>query len=195
MNLILASSSPSRLKLLANIKIVPTIIDPADIDETPLKAELPNHLATRLAKLKADKISQKYQTGYVIGADTVTARGRRILPKALNDDDVLYCLKLLSGARHRVYTGVTINLISDGKIIKTSSKLVTTIVKFKNLDQNEIDQYIESKEGIDKSGATNIEGLASKFVSFINGSYTNIIGLPLYETYSMLKGLGFNKIG
>ncbi|KKB96144.1 Maf-like protein YhdE [Candidatus Arcanobacter lacustris] len=195
MDLILASASPSRLSLLANIKIIPTIIDPADIDESPLKAELPNHLAARLAKLKADKVSQKYQAGYVIGADTVTARGRRILPKAINDDDVLYCLKLLSGARHRVYTGVTVNYLAEGKIVKSSSRLVTTIVKFKNLDQYEIDEYIASKEGIDKSGATNIEGLASKFVSFINGSYSNIIGLPLHETYLMLKGLGFNQRG
>jgi septum formation protein len=195
MDLILASASSSRLKLLAGIDIIPDIIAPADVDETPLKKELPSQLAYRLAKLKADKVSKDYQSAYILAADTVTAKGRRILPKALNDEDVLYCLNLLSGSRHRVYTGVSVNKVENGIITKSSSKLVTSVVKFKKLDQSEINDYIVSKHGLDKSGATSIEGMAATFVSFISGSYSNIVGLPLHETYLMLRRLGFKKRG
>jgi len=195
MKLVLASSSPWRLKLLESVDIIPDIIDPADVDETEFAKELPLKVAERLAKSKADAISSKYESAYIIGADTVTASGRRILPKALNDDDVLYSLNRLSGRRIRVYTGVTVNKVIDAKIEASSSKLVTTILKFKKLDKEEIQDYITSKQGLNKSGAFSIGGMGSLFVSLINGSYSNVVGLPLHQTYLMLKGLGFNKRG
>jgi septum formation protein len=191
MDLVLASSSPSRLELLKSIGIIPNIISPADLDETPLKGELPHRLALRLAKEKANLVSTKYQNAYVLAGDTVTAAGRRILPKALNDDDVRFCLELLSGKRHRVYTGICVNYVKDGKIIKQASKVVTTIVKFKNLSEEEILYYISTGDGINKSGGTSIGGYAAAFISFISGSYSNVVGLPLHETYSLLRGLGY----
>jgi septum formation protein len=191
MQLILASSSPARANLLASIHVFPDEICPASIDETPHKNELPAHLALRLAKAKGLTVAGKFTDAYIIAADTVSACGRRILPKAETDQQVKDCLNLLSGRRHRVYTGVAIFKVINNEIIQQASKLVTSVVKLKLLQNNEIENYILSKEGLDKSGGLNIEGLAGAYVSFISGSNSNIIGLPLYETYTMLTGLGF----
>jgi septum formation protein len=191
MQIVLASSSKARAKLLESIYIYPDKICPANIDETPQKKELPNQLALRLAKSKADVVASTVEDGFIIAADTVSARGRMILPKATSDEEVIFCLKKLSGRRHKVYTGVAIYKLESGVITKKSSRLVTTIVKFKSLLQEEIDQYVASGEGVDKSGGLSIEGLAASYVSFISGSYSNVIGLPLYETRLMLTGLGY----
>jgi septum formation protein len=193
MHLVLASSSPSRLELLKSIGIIPDIISAADLDETPLKCELPHRLALRLAKEKANLVSAKYQNAYVLAGDTVTAAGRRILPKALNDQDVRFCLELLSGKRHKVHTGVCVNYIKDGHIIKQASKLVSTVVKFKNLSEEEILTYLKTGDGLNKSGGTSIGGYAAAFISFMSGSYSNVVGLPLHETYNLLRGLGYRR--
>ncbi|MFN7037971.1 MAG: Maf family nucleotide pyrophosphatase [Alphaproteobacteria bacterium] len=189
--LILASASSARLKLLNQILIKPDKIHPADINENPLKGELPNHLALRLAKEKAQKVSQDFTNAYILAADTVSACGRRILPKALSDDEVRDCLNLLSGRRHKVYTGVAVSKVIEGKIIKISFKIVTSILRFKRLSIDEIKEYIDSKEGLGKSGGCNIDGLAESYLIWMSGSYSNIIGLPLYETKSLLTGLGY----
>jgi septum formation protein len=190
--LILASSSPRRLELLSRIGIIPDQILPADIDETEQKQELPKDLVVRLAKAKAEKIASEVEKAYIIGADTVTAMGRRILPKALNDDDVRLCLKLLSGKRHQVYTAVTIikkNILE----ITERHRLVKSIVRFKRLTLEEIELYVTSQEGINKAGGCSIQGLVESFIPFISGSHSNILGLPLFETRNMLLSLGFFK--
>ncbi len=188
--LILASSSPRRIELLSRIGIIPDKIIPADIDETEQKGELPKDLSSRLSKAKAEKIANEVDAAYIIGADTVAAIGRRILPKALNDDDVRSCLKLLSGKRHQVYTGVTI-IKKNGSEILEKHRLVKSILRFKRLTLEEIDLYIKSKEGLNKAGGFSLQGFAEVFVPFIGGSYSNILGLPLFETRNMLLSLGF----
>jgi septum formation protein len=190
--LILASSSPNRLNILYNIGIIPEKIISPDIDETPLKKEKPRNLAARLGKLKAEKIASEVENGYVIAADTVSARGNLILPKAINDEDVRYCLNILSGRRHRVYSGVTIIKIQNNQIIDRRDKIVQTIIKFKKLTEKEIESYIKSKEGIEKGGGFSICGIGQIFISFISGSYSNVGGLPLFETRNMLDSLGYD---
>ena len=194
--LILASSSPSRLKLLKQIRIEPDLIYPPDIDEKDMVGEKPIQLALRLAVEKAicvaEKQAEKQKEAYILAADTVTAVGRRILPKAINDELVMQCLSLISGRRNKVYTGVcVIKKQGDSTIIR--KKVVTTTQKIKRLTPNDIKQYIQIKEGINKSGGCMIEGMMGSFVEFINGSYSNIVGLPLYETRNMLTSLGFNN--
>lgn len=190
--IILASQSPSRLKLLNSINITPSDIVPADIDETPAPKELPRNLASRLANEKAKKVLNKVENGYIIAADTVVAVGRRILPKALVDNDVAYSLRMLSGRRHRVYTGVTIIKVQDSDIITTSHKVVTTVVKMKRLTLGEIAFYVASKKGLNKAGGYSIKGLGQCLIQFVNGSVSNVIGLPLFETRNMLLSLGFD---
>jgi septum formation protein len=188
--LILASSSPRRLELLSRIGIIPNQILPADIDESEQKQELPRNLVSRLAKAKAEKIASEVDKAYIIGADTVTALGRRILPKALNDDDVRFCLNLLSGKRHQVYTGITI-IKKNGSETLERNRLVQSIVRFKRITDQEIELYVQSKEGINKAGGCSIQGLVESFIPFISGSHSNILGLPLFETRNMLISLGF----
>lgn len=186
--LILASASPRRLDLLRQIGIIPDLVVPADIDETPKKGELPRALALRLAKEKAMAIPLK-EGHFIMAADTVVGVGRRILPKAEHKKDVEFCLNLMSGRSHTVFTGMAIRT-PDGQL---KSRIVSTKVKLKNLSQPEKDAYILSDEGIGKAGGYGIQGMADAFVISINGSYSNIVGLSLYDIRAMLSGIGFFK--
>ena len=183
--LILASASPRRVELLKQSGITPDQIIPADIDETPLKNELPGRHALRLAIEKANAV--KSEDHFILAADTVVACGRRILPKAETDEQVKLCLDLLSGRRHRVYGGIAI-VTPEGK---TTSRLVMTSVQFKPLSDKEKAFYIESKEGLGKAGGYAIQGLCAAYIKSIHGSYSNIVGLSIYDTLQLLKGCGF----
>jgi len=187
--LILASSSPRRLELLAQIGLVPADVQPADIDETPLPRELPRQLAARLANLKAATVAVRFPEQFVLGADTVVACGRRVLPKAETKQEALDCLNLLSGKKHRVYGGICL-ISPDRKVI---SRVVTTVVQFKRLSKGEVTGYIGSGEWNGKAGAYAIQGRAAAFIQRINGSYSNVVGLSLYETTSLLNGAGFSE--
>jgi septum formation protein len=184
--LILASSSPRRLALLEQVGIVPDLVRPADIDETPLKNELPRDLACRLACEKARAAAKADAAAMVLGADTVVACGRRILPKAEDVDQAGACLRLLSGRRHVVHGGVALRL-PGGEVL---TRYVATRVTFKRLSDDEIAAYISSGEWHGKAGGYAIQGRAAAFVPFVNGSYSNIVGLPLFETVQLLKGAG-----
>lgn len=185
--LILASASPRRIDLLKQIGVEPAQIIPADIDESELKNEDPRDLALRLAREKTRAIAVNNTGKFIVAADTVVAVGRRSLPKAENETQARKCLKLLSGRRHHVYGGICI-ITDEGKEI---TRLCDTIVKFKRLSTNEIDSYIESQEWEGKAGGYAIQGLAAAYISFIQGSYSNIVGLSLYDTMQMLHGNGF----
>ena len=185
---ILASASPRRVELLRQISIVPDHILPAEIEETPLKNEQPRELVVRLAVAKAAAIAKDYPDAYVLAADTVVACGRRILPKAETTDDARALLEMLSGRRHRVIGGVSIFAPAGA----SSARAVETAVTFKRLSSAELDNYLASDEWRDKAGAYAIQGLAARFVCSLNGSYSNVVGLPLYETSQMLSGLGFD---
>jgi septum formation protein len=183
---VLASESPRRLALLAQVGIVPDRIVPASIDETPRKAELPRLYALRLASEKA-RAASPGSDALVLAADTVVACGRRILPKAASDKDVSDCLSLLSGRRHQVLTAVAVRR-PDGTV-KTAVAL--TRVAFKSLSAAEIDSYVRCGEGIGKAGGYAIQGRAEMFVRQINGSYSNVVGLPLLVTAGLLQGCGY----
>jgi septum formation protein len=187
-SLILASGSPRRLQLLAQIGVVPDEVRPADVDETPRPNELPRDLARRLAREKAEAAYAGASPGsFLLAADTVVAVGRRILPKAEARDQAETCLALLSGRAHRVYTGVC--LMTPGG--KARERLVETRVRFKRLSDAERAAYIEAGEWHGKAGAYAIQGLAASFVLDIVGSYPNVVGLPLYETMCLLQGEGY----
>jgi len=185
--LILASASPRRLELLAQIGITPTSVIPANIDEAPQKAEQPRNLADRLAVAKAHAVGAAESGAFVIGADTVVACGRRALPKAEDVEQARACLSLLSGRRHRVYGGVCL-IAPDGHI---RNRVVMTAVQFKRLSKQELESYLASGEWSGKAGGYGIQGLAAKFVKQVNGSYSNVVGLPLYEVTQMLSGAGY----
>ncbi len=187
--LILASASPRRVDLLAQINIYPDQVIPADIDEEPRKGELPGRLATRLAAAKAVAVAGDNSGDLVIGADTVVALGRRILPKAEDVETAERCLKMLAGRRHRVFGGVTV-IDADGK---PHGRLVSTAVAFRNLDRGDLAAYLESGEWRGKAGGYAVQGLAAVYVRKIIGSYSNVVGLPLFETASLLKGLGWRN--
>lgn len=187
--LILASQSARRISLLQQVAITPDLVTPADIDETPLKTELPRRYAMRMAQEKARIVSQKNQGDLVLAADTVVACGRRILPKAENDQQVRDCLNILSGRQHTVITAICV-VSTNGKIV---TKSVETKVKFKKLSAQEINDYIVSLEGIGKAGGYAIQGLAGAFVKSLNGSYSAVVGLPLCETLGLLTGLGWKN--
>jgi len=187
--LILASASPRRLDLLAQIGVVPDIVDPADIDETPLKGELPSPHAARLARAKAETVAARHPGAYVLAADTVVACGRRILPKAETEQEAKHCLDLLSGRRHRVLGGVCL-IAPDGR---RSEKLVTTQVLFGRIDAAEFQAYIDGGEWRGKAGGYAIQGKAATFVRWLGGSHSNVVGLPLHECWAMLRGLGYGK--
>jgi septum formation protein len=178
--LILASASPRRLALLAQIGVTPDEVVAADIDETPLKKETPRAMALRLARAKAEAVKT---AGRVLAADTVVAVGRRVLPKAETEREARECLALLSGRGHRVYTGVALKT-SKG----VRERLVETRVTFKVLSPAEIDAYIASGEWQGKAGGYAAQGLAGRYITNIIGSYSNIVGLPLYETANLLEG-------
>lgn len=183
MRLILASASPRRRELLAKIGVVPDAIIPADIDETPLKAELPRVYVGRLSVAKAQAIKAE---GLILAADTTVAVGRRILEKPNDEAQAVEFLELLSGRRHRVITGVALRLGA-----KIWSRQIETAVRFKHLSEPEISAYLRSNEWQGKAGGYGIQGLASAFIPWINGSYSNVVGLPLAETANMLVGAGF----
>ena len=187
--LILASASPRRRDLLAQIGIAPDAIDAADIDETPLKGELPGPHAQRLARAKAETVAARHPGAYILAADTVVACGRRILPKAESEKDARQCLELLAGRRHRVLGGVCL-IAPDGR---RSEKLVTTQVAFSRIDRTEFDAYIAGGEWQGKAGGYAIQGKAAVFVSWLGGSYSNVVGLPLQECWGMLRGLGYGR--
>lgn len=194
--LILASESPRRLALLSQLSIVPDHILPADIDETPHKGELPRELALRLSIAKAEVAASHHshdKDRFIIAADTVVYCGRRLLPKATTPTMVTQCLKLLSGRRHKVVTAVAILHEGEkGRILR--HRLVETIVKFKCFHPDEIAAYVESGEGIGKAGGYAIQGRAAGLVEWMSGSYSNVVGLPLYETRSLLVGMGWQNI-
>ena len=190
---VLASGSPRRLSLVNQIGIEPDALRPADIDETPKRGELPRACATRLARTKAEaalqavRIDEELRGSFILAADTVVAVGRRILPKANLLDEAAQCLRLLSGRAHRVHTGVT--LVTPKETFR--QRLVETRVRFKRLSEEDIEAYLASGEWRGKAGGYAAQGLAGSFIVKIIGSYTNIVGLPLYETASLLSGEGF----
>ncbi|MEM9277725.1 MAG: Maf-like protein [Pseudomonadota bacterium] len=191
--LVLASGSPRRLQLLQQIGVDPDFLSPVDADETPNRGEVPRSLAKRLAKEKAAialenvKRSEEMQGSYVLAADTVVGIGRRILPKAELLDDAEMCLRLLSGRNHRVYTGLTL-ATPKGTL---RHRLVESRVRFKRLSRDELEAYLASGEWRGKAGGYAIQGIAGSFVVKLIGSYSNVVGLPLYETMSLLSGDGF----
>jgi len=185
--LILASASPRRRDLLAQIGITPDDVAAADLDESPLKDETPPQLALRLAVDKARAVADTREAAYVLAADTVVCVGRRVLPKAETRAEVEACLKLLSGRGHRVITGVAV-VGPDGMI---SSRAVETRLTFKRLSRSEITHYLDGGEGIGKAGGYGIQGRAGAFVLKLVGSYTGVVGLPLYETRCLLDGAGY----
>ena len=185
--LVLASASPRRRELLAQIGWAPDTIDAADLDEEPLKRELPAELALRLAKAKLAAVASRHPDAFVLAADTVVALGRRMLPKAETEDEALDCLSRLSGRRHRVIGGIAARG-PDGTL---RHRLVTTTVAFKRMTDAEIQGYLATGEWQGKAGGYAVQGRAAAFVSKIGGSYSNVVGLGLAETYALLTGLGF----
>lgn len=183
--LVLASASPRRLDLLRQIGIEPARVAPADIDETPAKRELPIAYARRMARAKAAAVASRGDI--VLAADTVVACGRRILPKAVTAEEARACLDLLSGRRHRVLGAVCV-VGADGA---RRERLVVSAVRFKRLDAAEIDAYLSSGEWNGKAGGYAIQGRAAAFVSFLSGSYSNVVGLPLFEVTQMLRSGGW----
>ncbi|MEC7551432.1 MAG: Maf family nucleotide pyrophosphatase [Pseudomonadota bacterium] len=188
----LASASSRRLDLLAQIGIKPEHVGPADIDETPKSGETPRELARRLASEKATAVLThipENEDWVILAADTVVAQGRRILPKAETQETAKACLKLLSGRAHRVFSGVC--LIYKGK---SMLRVADTRVVMKRLSAEEITTYLNSQEWLGKAGGYAIQGRADAFVKSLNGSYSNVVGLPLYETSSLLAGIGFKGV-
>ena len=188
-NLVLASASPRRASLLHQIGIVPDHIIPAYIDEAPLKGELPRQLVARLSAGKAIVVSEENSGSFILAADTVVACGKRILSKAETPEQARTFLELLSGRRHKVIGGLAI-ISPDGKFFK---RIVETHVTFKRLSLKDLDFYLASGEWQDKAGAYAIQGIAARFVRAINGSYSNVVGLPLFETSQLLEGIGFTR--
>ena len=189
--LVLASASPRRQALLAQAGVVPDAICPADVDETPVRGELPRVHALRLALLKAESVARKWpdEPALVLAADTVVACGRRILPKAQSEIEVRACLALLSGRRHLVFTAVAVKRTQAPDPAR--SKIVVTRVAFKRLSRREIDAYAASGEGQGKAGGYAIQGHAEAYVRQLNGSWSNVVGLPLLETLGLLAGSGY----
>jgi septum formation protein len=183
---VLASESPRRKTLLAQAGVIPDLIAPADIDETEKKGEIPRLYVLRLAREKAATIAAREPDAMVLAADTAVALGRRILPKAMNGGEVRQCLEMLSGRRHLVVTAIALS-IGDNIRIRT----VETRVAFKRLTREEIDAYVQCGEGEGKAGGYAIQGRAEAFVRLINGSYSNIVGLPLAEAVGLLRAHGF----
>lgn len=182
--LVLASASPRRLALLAQIGIVPAEVLPADIDETPLKNETPRNLARRLALAKAAAAAKLRPDAAILAADTVVACGRRILPKAETEAQAKACLELLSGRRHAVYGGICLLLPHA----KASLRLSETAIAFKRLTAAEIDAYLAGGEWDGKAGGYAVQGRAAAFVRFLSGSYSNVVGLDLFLTAQLLQG-------
>ena len=191
--LVLASGSPRRVALINQAGIEPDSLRPADIDETPKRGELPRACANRLARAKAEaaleviREDEELKGSYILSADTVVAVGRRILPKAELLDEAAQCLRLLSGRNHRVHTGVC--LVTPNHAYR--QRLVETRVRFKRLSEEDIESYLASGEWRGKAGGYAAQGIAGSFIVKIVGSYSNIVGLPLYEVTTLLSGEGY----
>ena len=191
--LVLASGSPRRLSLINQAGVEPDALRPADVDETPKKGELPRACANRLARAKADaalksvQLDDELRGSFILAADTVVAVGRRILPKADLLDEAAQCLRLLSGRNHRVHTAVC--LVTPKEAFR--QRLVETRVRFKRLAPEDIEAYLASGEWRGKAGGYAAQGIAGSFIVKIVGSYTNVVGLPLYETILLLGGEGY----
>jgi septum formation protein len=185
--LVLASASPRRLDLLAQAGLTPHAIDPADIDETPLKDETPRLAALRLAVGKARAAAARHPDAYVLAADTIVAVGRRMLGKPADEAQARKMLSLISGRAHKVLTGVAV--IAPGG--REASRLSETRVTFKRLTVAETDRLIAGGDWNGAAGGYKIQGLAGAHVLALSGSYTGVVGLPLYETLNLLTGLGF----
>jgi septum formation protein len=186
-SLVLASGSPRRLELLSQIGLAPDSTISPDVDETERQGELPRDLAARLARSKAVAVATKMPSDFVVAADTVVSRGRRILPKAETATEARTCLSLLSGAAHRVITAVVVQAPTG----QQAQRVVETRVQFKRLSVQDVEDYIGSSEWRGKAGGYAIQGRAGRFVIAIHGSYSAVVGLPLYETASLLEGLGY----
>ena len=191
--LVLASASPRRLALLDRIGFTPDLLNPADVDETPKNRESPRNLAIRLADAKAEKaknmplVQNLGINTFILAADTVVGLGRRILPKAETYRDAKYCLNLLSGRSHWVYSAICL-IGPDGKKTKRCSE---TKVRFKRLSGEDIESYLKSEEWRGKAGGYAVQGRAEAFVRYLAGSHSGVVGLPLYETVHLLQGAGF----
>ena len=191
--LVLASGSARRLALLQQTGLDPDALLPADVDETPARSESPRELARRLARAKAEvarraaRNRDDLRDSYIVAADTVVTAGRRILPKAEVIEEAAACLRLLSGRAHRVYTAVCVITPKDA----VRERLVETRVRFKRLSREETESYLASGEWRGKAGGYAIQGLAGSFVVKLVGSYSNVVGLPVYETVALLDGAGF----
>lgn len=183
--LVLASASPRRQQLLAQIAVTPDQISPADIDETPHAGEIPRVYAVRMGAEKAELVHADGQ--FTLAGDTVVSVGRRILPKAETDQEVADCLALISGRAHHVMTSVCV-IGPDGQ---KAERLSDTRVIVKRLSQAEIERYVETKDGIGKAGGYAIQGPFGAHIKQISGSYTGVMGLPVYETAQLLTGLGY----
>jgi septum formation protein len=191
--LVLASGSPRRLALLAQIGVEPDRLMPVSIDETAKNHETARNLAKRLAEQKASeaiarlKDDTEYANALVLAADTVVSVGRRVLPKAETVEQATACLRLLSGRAHRVYTAIA--FVASNRAVRR--RLIETRVRFKRLSREDIDSYVASGEWRDKAGGYAIQGIAGGFVIKLVGSYTAVVGLPLYETMTLLSGEGY----
>jgi septum formation protein len=186
-SLVLASASPRRLELLRQVGLMPDCIDPADIDEPPRRGELPAAHAMRLAQEKARAVIPRHPGAYVLAADTVVACGRRILPKTEDEASARSCLELLSGRRHRVHGAIAL-MSPDGRLV---TRRVESQVAFKRLSEAEIGAYLRSGEWQGKAGGYAIQGRAAALIRWVSGSYSNVVGLPLFETVQLLAGRGY----
>jgi septum formation protein len=188
MRLILASASPRRLDLLARIGVEPDAVVPADIDESVARGELPREHALRLAREKAEAVARQEPDALVLAADTVVAVGRRILPKVEDEETLRACMRLLSGRRHRVLTGVALAVSGHG----VRERLVETMIAMKSLSAEEIEHYAAHSEWRGKAGGYALQGYGEVYVRHIAGSYSNVVGLPLAETRVLLKSAGYD---
>ena len=187
LQLVLASASPRRLDLLARIGVVPDAIDPADLNEDALKGELPRRHALRLACEKAAAVAARHPGALVLGADTVVAVGRRILPKVEDEATERACLALLSGRRHRVFTAIALAIPGQA----TRTRVVETMIALKRLSHEEIELYVAHGEWRGKAGGYALQGFGEVFVKTMSGSHSAVVGLPLAETRALLKSAGY----
>ena len=184
---VLGSGSKRRLELLSQIGVKPDLVLSPNINEKVLSKELPHIYVQRMSLEKNKVFQQQYSQSIILTADTVVAIGRRILPKTMDTNTAKECLKLISGRRHKVFTSFTLNTPHNS--LKT--KTIQSIIKFKRLHPDEISYYLASKEWEDKAGGYAIQGIASSFINFISGSYSNVVGLPLAELYRALISVGY----
>ncbi len=185
--LILASASPARLELLRSIGLAPDKVLPADVDETPLKAEKPEQYVLRVARMKAEAVAELHPENFILAADTAASLGLTIIGKAEDARHAREIIQRFSGRRHRVHTGICV--IAPNGVTRT--RRVTTVVKFATIAEPELEAYITSGEWRGKAGAFGIQGRGGGFIEWINGSFSNVIGLPLVETRNLLKGMGY----